>query len=171
MQVAHLERNGHYLTVKDNQVVALHPSTGLDDKPEWVLYDEFVLTTKNYIRTCTSIRGEWLAELAPHYYDLDNFPDCSAKRALERIMNRHGRRWGCVRPNQQSKLTESFQKTGPEMLEICHVCTGMQYLDGQPSVWFWSTWCCTSRLRLEISNILKINSIANFEDQLHRQQH
>mmetsp|Transcript_21889 Transcript_21889/g.43436 ORF Transcript_21889/g.43436 Transcript_21889/m.43436 type:complete len:712 (-) Transcript_21889:341-2476(-) len=92
MQVAHLERNGHYLTVKDNQVVALHPSTGLDDKPEWVLYDEFVLTTKNYIRTCTSIRGEWLAELAPHYYDLDNFPDCSAKRALERIMNRHGRR-------------------------------------------------------------------------------
>lgn len=26
MQVAHLERTGHYLTAKDNQVVALHPS-------------------------------------------------------------------------------------------------------------------------------------------------
>lgn len=35
MQVAHLERQGSYLTVKDNQVVHLHPSTSLDRKPEW----------------------------------------------------------------------------------------------------------------------------------------
>ena len=35
MQVAHLERTGHYLTVKDNQMVHLHPSTCLDHKPEW----------------------------------------------------------------------------------------------------------------------------------------
>ncbi|KAG8235870.1 hypothetical protein J437_LFUL016477 [Ladona fulva] len=35
MQVAHLERTGHYLTIKDNQVVQLHPSTCLDHKPEW----------------------------------------------------------------------------------------------------------------------------------------
>jgi HrpA-like RNA helicase len=59
MQVAHLERSGHYLTVKDNQVVQLHPSTCLDHKPEWVMYNEFVLTTKNYIRTVTDVKGEW----------------------------------------------------------------------------------------------------------------
>jgi len=35
MQVAHLERAGQYLTVKDNQQVYLHPSTCLDHKPEW----------------------------------------------------------------------------------------------------------------------------------------
>ena len=35
MQVAHLEKTGHYLTVKDNQMVHLHPSTCLDNKPEW----------------------------------------------------------------------------------------------------------------------------------------
>ena len=59
LQVAHLERTGHYLTVKDNQVVQLHPSTCLDHKPEWTLYNEFVLTTKNYIRTVTDIKPEW----------------------------------------------------------------------------------------------------------------
>jgi pre-mRNA-splicing factor ATP-dependent RNA helicase DHX15/PRP43 len=85
MQVAHLERSGHYLTVKDNQVVALHPSTCLDDKPEWVLYNEFVLTSKNYIRTVTSIKGEWLVEISPHYYNLENFPEGTAKRALQRL--------------------------------------------------------------------------------------
>merc|ERR1719409_2408750 len=85
MQVAHPERTGHYLTVKDNQVVALHPSTVLQHKPEWCVYNEFVLTSKNYIRMVTDVKGEWLIELAPHYYDLKNFPQCEAKRTLERI--------------------------------------------------------------------------------------
>lgn len=56
MQVAHLERTGHYLTIKDNQIVQLHPSTCLDHKPDWVIYNEFVLTTKNYIRTVTDVK-------------------------------------------------------------------------------------------------------------------
>ncbi|RNA28245.1 pre-mRNA-splicing factor ATP-dependent RNA helicase DHX15 [Brachionus plicatilis] len=88
MQIAHLERTGHYLTVKDNQVVQLHPSTCLDHKPEWVIYNEFVLTTKNYIRTITDIKPEWLLKIAPQYYDLSNFPNCEAKRQLERLQAR-----------------------------------------------------------------------------------
>jgi len=88
MKVAHLQRQGHYLTIKDNQVVVLHPSTVLDRKPQWVLYDEFVLTTKNFIRTCTEIEAEWLVDLAPHYYDLSNFPQCDARRELERLYTR-----------------------------------------------------------------------------------
>jgi HrpA-like RNA helicase len=83
MQVAHLERSGHYLTVKDNQTVMLHPSTCLDHKPEWVLYNEFVLTTKNYIRTVIDIKPEWLLQISPQYYDLSNFPQCEARRQLE----------------------------------------------------------------------------------------
>lgn len=126
-QVAHLERTGHYLTIKDNQVVQLHPSSCLDHKPEWVIYNEFVLTTKNYIRTVTDIKrkfselfiatnrfilvilfyllnifclidaslyfillfylfaADWLLMIAPQYYDLQNFPQCEAKRQLEVI--------------------------------------------------------------------------------------
>jgi HrpA-like RNA helicase len=85
MQVAHLERTGHYLTIKDNQVVSLHPSVAIDTKPEWVLYNEFVLTTKNYIRTVIIVKPEWLIEVAPQYYDMRSFPDGSAKKALERF--------------------------------------------------------------------------------------
>eukprot|EP01116_Phalansterium_solitarium_P017382 TRINITY_DN4265_c0_g1_i1.p1 TRINITY_DN4265_c0_g1~~TRINITY_DN4265_c0_g1_i1.p1 ORF type:complete len:701 (+),score=266.70 TRINITY_DN4265_c0_g1_i1:75-2177(+) len=88
MQVAHLERTGHYLTIKDNQVVALHPSTCLDHKPEWVLYNEFVLTSKNYIRTVIDVQPEWLLDIAPHYYALDQMPQCEAKRVLERLMQK-----------------------------------------------------------------------------------
>jgi pre-mRNA-splicing factor ATP-dependent RNA helicase DHX15/PRP43 len=87
MRVAHLERGGNYLTVKDNQLVALHPSSGLG-KSEWVMYDEFVLTSRNYIRTCTEVEAQWLLEVAPFYYDLNNFPPCEAKQALIRIQRR-----------------------------------------------------------------------------------
>ena len=58
MQVAHRE-GGEYLTMKDNQRVSLHPSCGLDNTPEWVLFNEFILTTRPYIRTVTAIDPEW----------------------------------------------------------------------------------------------------------------
>eukprot|EP01052_Picozoa_sp_SAG31_P079930 SAG31_NODE_39655_length_286_cov_1.374332_1_plen_48_part_01 len=29
---------------------------------------------RNFIRTCTALKGEWLIDVAPHYYDLSNFP-------------------------------------------------------------------------------------------------
>jgi pre-mRNA-splicing factor ATP-dependent RNA helicase DHX15/PRP43 len=32
------------------------------------------------------IEPQWLLELAPEYYDLENFPECEAKRVLERIL-------------------------------------------------------------------------------------
>lgn len=60
MQVAKKDSsNKAYITV-DNQNVILHPSTVLDQNSEWVLYNEFVLTSKNYIRTVTGVKPEWL---------------------------------------------------------------------------------------------------------------
>lgn len=84
MQVAHKQTQGHYLTVKDHQVVAIHPSSVLDKhaKPEWVLFQDFVLTSKNYVRSVTIVRLEWLLELAPHYYDLENWPEGDTKKEL-----------------------------------------------------------------------------------------
>lgn len=61
MQVAMKESSGKvYRTVKDDQAVLIHPSTVLRTEFDWVLYNEFVLTSKQYVRTCTGIRPEWL---------------------------------------------------------------------------------------------------------------
>ncbi|KAG5543566.1 hypothetical protein RHGRI_016341 [Rhododendron griersonianum] len=91
MQVAHLERTGHYLTVKDKQVVHLHPSNCLNHKPEWVIYNEFVLTSRNFIRTVTDVHGEWILDIAPRYFNLENFPQCEAKRVLEKLYKKRER--------------------------------------------------------------------------------
>ena len=86
MQVAKKRSGGKgYITVKDNQDVLIHPSTVLGHDAEWVIYNEFVLTSKNYIRTVTSVRPEWLIDIAPAYYDLDNFQKGDVKMSLQRI--------------------------------------------------------------------------------------
>ncbi|KAF7551291.1 hypothetical protein G7046_g7765 [Stylonectria norvegica] len=85
MQVAMKESSGKlYRTVKDDQAVLIHPSTVLRTEFDWVMYNEFVLTSKQYIRTCTGIRPEWLLEIAPTYYDLDSFEQGDIKRSLAR---------------------------------------------------------------------------------------
>jgi pre-mRNA-splicing factor ATP-dependent RNA helicase DHX15/PRP43 len=62
MQVAMRESTNSkvYKTIKDNQLVMIHPSTVLESPYEWVVYNEFVLTSKQYVRTVTNIRPEWL---------------------------------------------------------------------------------------------------------------
>jgi pre-mRNA-splicing factor ATP-dependent RNA helicase DHX15/PRP43 len=69
-------------------VVSLHPSCGLDTQPEWVLFNEFVLTTRPYIRTVTEVRPEWLLELAANYYDLPSLDESEARRALQRVLKK-----------------------------------------------------------------------------------
>ena len=93
MQIAYRESNKRYVTVKDNQSVLLHPSTVLASDCEWVLYNEFVLTSKNYVRTVTAIKGEWLLDLAPAYYDVTQGGfGVEVKRALTRIAGRVARK-------------------------------------------------------------------------------
>ena len=86
-QVAHLETAGYYITVKDNQYVFIHPSSYLHGsrKATWVLFHEFVLTSKNYIRTVTEIQPEYLLQVAPHYFDLDKMTGYAYKRDLLKV--------------------------------------------------------------------------------------
>ena len=91
MQVAKKE-NKTYTTVKDEQSVLLHPSTVLAQDSEWVVYNEFVLTSKNYIRTVTAVKPEWLLDIAEGYYDLDGFKKGEIKTSLQRVKDKMRRR-------------------------------------------------------------------------------
>ncbi|SBT87830.1 pre-mRNA-splicing factor ATP-dependent RNA helicase PRP43, putative [Plasmodium malariae] len=85
-QVAYKTSKGYYITVKDIQIVTLHPSTVFQINPEWVIYHELILTTKNFIRTVTKIDGKWLLEMAKDYYALDDIPNSEAKNELKVLL-------------------------------------------------------------------------------------
>ncbi len=69
-------------------MVLIHPSSVLEHRPEWVLYQEYVLTSKNYIRTVLDVKPEWFFDIAPEYFNPADLPECEAKRSLMRVVKR-----------------------------------------------------------------------------------
>ena len=58
-----------YKTLVDGTPVYIHPSSSLFQRnPDWVIYHELVLTTKEYMREITTIDPKWLVELAPRFF-------------------------------------------------------------------------------------------------------
>lgn len=55
---------------------------------QWILFQDFVLTSRNFVRSCTAVRLDWLLELAPHYFDLESWPEGDTKVELERSYRR-----------------------------------------------------------------------------------
>ena len=70
---AKLRGVGEYVNLLSAIPCHLHPSSALFNKnPEWLIYHELVLTTKEYMRSVIPIQPSWLLEIAPHYYqDVD----------------------------------------------------------------------------------------------------
>jgi len=58
-----------YKTMVEGQPVYIHPSSSLFQRnPDWVIYHELVMTTKEYMREITTIDPKWLVELAPKFF-------------------------------------------------------------------------------------------------------
>merc|ERR1711924_420506 len=66
---AHKDPQEGYKTLVEQQPVYIHPSSAVFQRqPDWVIYHELVLTTKEYMREVTAIDPKWLTELAPRFY-------------------------------------------------------------------------------------------------------
>ncbi|CEF65027.1 ATP-dependent RNA helicase DHX8 [Strongyloides ratti] len=84
-QVAFRESSGHYTIAKEGQLVVIHPSSVVNTKPEFLLFNEYIQTRQDFVRCCTEIQPEWLLQIAPHYYDAESFPPSELKRRLLNI--------------------------------------------------------------------------------------
>ncbi|XP_064401685.1 ATP-dependent RNA helicase DHX8-like isoform X2 [Halichondria panicea] len=75
-----------YKTTVDSQTVYIHPSSALFNRqPDWVIYHELVLTTKEYMRETTSIDPKWLVEFAPAFFRFSDPTRLSKRKRQERI--------------------------------------------------------------------------------------
>lgn len=72
---AKLQPNSTYRTVRGGHVLHLHPTSVLFKyPPKWVIYNEVMRTTEDYMRDVTAVEVEWIAEAAPHFYDFKKLP-------------------------------------------------------------------------------------------------
>ncbi|GLT78690.1 hypothetical protein SLA2020_502180 [Shorea laevis] len=75
-----------YRTLVENQPVYIHPSSALFQRqPDWVIYHELVMTSKEYMREVTVIDPKWLVELAPRFFKVADPMKMSKRKRHERI--------------------------------------------------------------------------------------
>uniref|UniRef100_A0A7R9YV67 RNA helicase n=1 Tax=Chlamydomonas euryale TaxID=1486919 RepID=A0A7R9YV67_9CHLO len=75
-----------YKTVVENQPVYIHPSSSVfQQQPDWVIYHELILTTKEYMREVMAIDPKWLVELAPRFFKPADAHRMSRRKRMERI--------------------------------------------------------------------------------------
>ncbi|KAI8068866.1 P-loop containing nucleoside triphosphate hydrolase protein [Thamnidium elegans] len=68
--IAEPDGSGRFRTIRDNVLLNIHPNSVLFNRnPKCVVFHEVVETTQAYMRDLTVIEPEWLAELAPHFYE------------------------------------------------------------------------------------------------------
>ncbi|CAB4266191.1 unnamed protein product [Prunus armeniaca] len=80
------QEGGCYRTLVENQQVYIHPSSALFQKqPDWVIYHELVMTSKEYMREVTAIDPKWLVELAPRSFKFAEANKMSKRKRQERI--------------------------------------------------------------------------------------
>ncbi|XP_002734274.1 ATP-dependent RNA helicase DHX8-like [Saccoglossus kowalevskii] len=75
-----------YRTLVDGQVVYIHPSSALFNRqPEWVVYHELVLTTKEYMREVTQTDPKWMVEFAPAFFKFADPTRLSKQKKQQRL--------------------------------------------------------------------------------------
>lgn len=85
-QTARKDPQEGYKTLVEQQPVFIHPSSALFQRqPDWVLYHELVLTTKEYMREVTAIDPKWLTELAPRFFKQADPHKLSRRKRMEKL--------------------------------------------------------------------------------------
>ncbi|KAK9841672.1 hypothetical protein WJX74_009878 [Apatococcus lobatus] len=75
-----------YKTVVEQTPVFIHPSSALFQRqPDWVVYHELVLTSKEYMREVCAIDPKWLVELAPRFFKAADPHKLSRRKRAERL--------------------------------------------------------------------------------------
>tara|TARA_B110000977_G_scaffold173543_1_gene226774 strand:+ start:4236 stop:7760 length:3525 start_codon:yes stop_codon:yes gene_type:complete len=75
-----------YKTLVENTPTYIHPASALFQRqPDWVIYHELVLTSKEYMRECTVIEPKWLAELAPRFFKVGDPTKMTKRKRSERL--------------------------------------------------------------------------------------
>ena len=75
-----------YKTLAEGTTVYIHPSSALFQKnPDWVIYHELVLTSKEYMRNVMLVEPSWLIEMAPAFFKKGDPNTLSKKKREEKL--------------------------------------------------------------------------------------
>jgi pre-mRNA-splicing factor ATP-dependent RNA helicase DHX38/PRP16 len=111
---ARIKGIGEYVNMLTGIPANLHPSSalyGLGYTPDYVVYHELIMTTKEYMSCTTAVEGEWLAEMGPMFFTIK-------ESYKTRLQQRHREKEEQLRMEKQmEKMEEEQQKRAKDMFE------------------------------------------------------
>ncbi|KAK9477152.1 putative pre-mRNA splicing factor ATP-dependent RNA helicase PRP16 [Lipomyces japonicus] len=125
-QASKVKGLGEYVNLRTSVTVQLHPTSalyGLGYLPDYVIYHELILTSKEYMSTVTAVDPQWLAELGAVFYSIkEKGYSRLTKKATEREISRKmeieaqfaedRKRQEVFDQHEQAKVVESRALTG-----------------------------------------------------------
>lgn len=104
---ARLKGIGEYVNMRTGMPCYLHPTSalyGLGFTPDYIVYHELVMTTKEYMQTVTAVDPLWLAEMGPMFFSVkESYKSRVEKRKAEK--------------EEQKKMEEEMEQAQKEMAE------------------------------------------------------
>ena len=85
-QAARLKGIGEYVNARTGMPCHLHPTSslfGLGFTPDYVIYHDLIMTTKEYMQCVTAVDAIWLAELGPMFYSVKDPNKTRMQKRLE----------------------------------------------------------------------------------------
>ena len=70
---ARMKGIGEYVNLRTSLPCVLHPTSaiyGLGFTPDYIVYHELIMTSKEYMQCVTAVEPEWLAELGPMFFSV-----------------------------------------------------------------------------------------------------
>ena len=104
-QAARIKGLGEYVSLRTGMPCHLHPTSalyGMGFTPDYIVYHELVMTSKEYMQCVTAVDGHWLAELGPMFYSVK---DSTKSRTDRRRMNE----------NRMTEMEEEMKKAQDQL--------------------------------------------------------
>ncbi|TMS13493.1 Pre-mRNA-splicing factor ATP-dependent RNA helicase PRP16 [Larimichthys crocea] len=127
-QAAKLKGIGEYVNVRTGMPCHLHPTSslfGMGYTPDYIIYHELVMTTKEYMQCVTAVDGEWLAELGPMFYSIKHAGKSrqeNRRRAKEEISNME-EEMSLAEEQLRARREEQAKKSNTGSVKVVKICT------------------------------------------------
>jgi ATP-dependent RNA helicase DHX8/PRP22 len=112
-----------YKTLVEGTPIYIHPSSALFNRnPEWLVYHELVLTTREYCHNVTAVEPKWLVEVAPQFFKVADANKISKRKRQEKIeplFNKYEKpdEWRLSKIKRSARSVSLFKKSSLMQLD------------------------------------------------------
>jgi hypothetical protein len=102
--------------------VYIHPSSALFNRaPEWLIYHELVLTTREYCHNICAIEPKWLVEAAPQFFQVADAAKLTKRKKQEKIQPLYNKyekpdEWRLSKVKRSARSVRTFPFYGIEAI-------------------------------------------------------